>query len=46
MQAQTQVKGLKELGLEPSEIFHNLSYDEIYEHEKKTEKLQFPAMEL
>lgn len=35
MQAQTQVKGLKELGLEPSEIFHNLSYDEIYEHEKK-----------
>ncbi|EKO76922.1 MULTISPECIES: phosphoenolpyruvate carboxykinase (ATP) [Leptospira] len=36
MQAQTtQVKGLKELGLEPSEIFHNLSYDEIYEHEKR-----------
>ncbi|MGJ4745499.1 phosphoenolpyruvate carboxykinase (ATP) [Leptospira sp. SA-E8] len=34
MQAQAQVKGLKELGIEPSEVFHNLSYDEIFEHEK------------
>ena len=32
---QSQLSGLKELGLEPAEIYHNLSYDEIFDHEVK-----------
>ncbi|MEM7181432.1 MAG: phosphoenolpyruvate carboxykinase (ATP) [Spirochaetota bacterium] len=29
------ISGLKTLGIEPSEVFHNLSYDEIFHHEEK-----------
>lgn len=33
MSVSTNLKGLAELGLKPSEVFHNLSYEEIYQHE-------------
>jgi phosphoenolpyruvate carboxykinase (ATP) len=33
MSVSTNLRGLAELGLKPSEVFHNLSYDEIYQHE-------------
>ena len=29
------ISGLKTLGIEPSEVFHNLNYDEIFNHEEK-----------
>lgn len=32
------LKGLKELGLEPGQIHHNLSYPEIFEHETKNKE--------
>ncbi len=35
MPVSTNLKGLAELGLKPSEVFHNLSFDEIYDHELK-----------
>ena len=33
MSVSTNLRGLAELGLKPSEVFHNLSYEEIYQHE-------------
>ncbi|WCL50427.1 phosphoenolpyruvate carboxykinase (ATP) [Leptospira sp. GIMC2001] len=38
MAISTQIKGLAELGIEPAEVFHNLPYQEIYEHETKNKE--------
>ncbi len=38
MSKSEQLSGLKELGLEPKDIYHNLSYGEIFDHEVKNKE--------
>ncbi len=35
---QNKLAGLSELKIEPSEVFHNLSYEEIFKHEEKNKE--------